>query len=180
MKAAFISAFLIAIAIVSPAFAQEDSSFDDFKQFGKLLTGRWAGDITLIADWPGQQKKQGDKITGYATYKFIMDGKGIEWDDIGGTSAGKTLITYDASTKRIKTFHVDTGGGNWQTVIWKKSNTEWGWKLTGGGLVDGRKFGGKGLWVFSENGKEHIIKGAVTLDGKELPKLHDVYTRVNQ
>lgn len=172
---------IIACAAVCVAGAEEPkSSFEDFKQFGELVSGRWAGDITLIADWPGQEKKQGEKITGYATYKFIADGKGIEWDDVGGTTTGKTLITYDASTKYIKAFHVGSDGGNWQTVIWKKSPTEWGWKLVSGGLVDGRKLGGEGSWLFKDGGKTHIIHGKVSLDGEGLPELHDVYTRVNK
>ena len=179
MKTTITLAALSLVAI--PVVAQESTSTpQEFQEFGKLLTGRWAGDIKLIANWPGQEKKQGEKITGYSIYKFIADGQAMEWDQIGGTTTGKTLITYDASTKFIKAFHVDSGGGNWQTVIWKVSATEWGWKLVGGGLVDGRKFGGHGSWLFSDKGKTHVIQGIVSLNGKELPKLHDVYTRVNQ
>ena len=157
---------------------EQTSSFEEFQELGERLVGRWAVDVTLIADWPGETKKQGDKLTGYAIYRWIADEKGLEWVQIGGNSIGKTLITFDASTKTIKGFHVGSDGGNWQSVIWKKNDNEWGWKLTGGGVVDGRKLGGTGSWMF-KNDKSHVIQGSVILGDEKLPQLNDVYSRIN-
>ncbi len=156
------------------------STREEFEEFGNLLAGRWMGDITLIADWPGEVKKQGDKITAYATYQWIADGSGIEWSDVGGMGTSKTLIAYDAAAKTIRSFNLDAGGGTWQSTIWKKSDTDWGWIVANGSLNDGRKLTGQGSWLIEDKGNQHIIQGAVQLDGEELPKLHDVYTRVNK
>ena len=175
-----LAAIIVASIGVGRVHATEpQSTFEEFKQFGDKLVGRWVVDVTLIADWPGEKAKQGDKITGYTTFKWIADGKGLEWDSVGGMTTSKTLVTFDATTNRIKTFNVGSAGGNWQTIIWKKSDDEWGWKFTGGGLVDGRKFGGQGSWVFKSD-KKHAIQGTITLDGNELPKLNDIYTQVSE
>lgn len=170
------------IVFANPLIASAEdpeSTPDEFREFGKLLVGRWAGDITLIADWPGQEKKQGEEIVGYSTYSLIADGMGIEWESVAGTTAAKTLIVYDASTKNIKAFNVGTDGGHWQTVIWKKSDDEWAWKLVAGGLVDGRELRGEGSWIFENDGRTHRVQGDVTLAGEALPELNDKYTRVS-
>ena len=67
-----------------------------------------------------------------------------------------------------------------QAVVWKESAGKWGFKLTGGGLADGRKNGGTGRLLFTDGGKTYIVEGNTTLDGKPLLKLRDVYTRLDR
>lgn len=170
----------LVVTCVGTSNAQEKSTFEEFKEFGDKLIGRWSVDVTLIADWPGEEAKQGDKVVGYTSYKWIVDGKALEWNSVGGMTTARTVITFDATTKTIRAFNVGSAGGHWRTVIWKRNEDDWGWKLIGGGLVDGRKMGGEGSWLFDAGGKSHVIKGNVTLDGEELPQLSDVYSRLSK
>ena len=157
--------------------AERTASAVEFKEFGSLVAGRWVVDVTLISDWPGEAKKQGEKVTGYSNFAWIVDGQGIQWDDVGGTSTSRTLFTYDARKKQIKAFSVGTGLV-WQVIIWKINDLEWGWQFTDASTTDGQKLTGEGCWVFKKDGKTLEIVGSVKRDGKDLPKLRDVFTRV--
>ena len=172
-------AFMFVVAISSSLARGEErtSSAAEFKEFGSLVAGRWVVDVTLISDWPGQAKKQGEKITGYSHFKWIADGKGIQWDDVGGTGVSRTLFTFDARTRHIKGFSVGTSMV-WQVIIWKINDHEWGWQFTDAGTVDGQELTGEGCWLFKKDGKSLDIVGSVKRDGKDLPKLRDVFTRV--
>ena len=44
--------------------------------------------------------------------------------------------------------------------------------------TDGQTLTGEGCWVFKKDGKTLEIVGSVKRDGKDLPKLRDVFTRV--
>ena len=169
--------FVVAMSGSLAHAAERTSSAAEFKEFGSLLAGRWVVDITLISDWPGEAKKQGDKITGYSNFKWIADGKGLQWDEVGGTSVSRSLFTYDARTRQIKAFRVGTGMF-WHLVIWKINDHEWGWQFTDASTGDGQELTGEGCWVFKKDGKSLDIVGSIKRDGKDLPKLRDVYTRV--
>ena len=90
--------------------------------------GRWVGDITFIADWPGQTKKQGDKAPGYATYKWIADKRGIECEDFVGNTTGKTIMAWEGPSKQIQAFHIGSAGMTWHDIMWKVSDNKWAWK----------------------------------------------------
>ena len=57
--------------------------------------------------------------------------------------------------------------------------TLFGWRLSGGGVPDGRKHGGTGEWVFSEDGKTMTIQGQTTLDDEKNDPLKDGYKRLS-
>jgi hypothetical protein len=85
----------------------------------------------------------------------------------------------DATASQIVSYNVNTGGTG-QVVIWKKSDTEWCWKLTGGGLNDDRKSEGTGTFLFKDAGRRFVVGGRSTLGGKALAPLNDIYTRVGK
>lgn len=45
---------------------QRDSSQSDFERFCELMEGRWVGEVTWVADWPGLGKR-GDKSVAFLT-----------------------------------------------------------------------------------------------------------------
>ena len=157
-----------------------ESTHAEFEQFGELLTGRWVGDITLVYDWPGEDKGNGDKVTSYESFTWIADKKGIEWEHFGGNSTGKTMIVRDAPSNHIRAFNVGSSGGTWQTVIWKETDTKWGWEFTGGGLADGRAFTGAGHWIFSDDGNALTITGDMCVGSEKVDTFADVYRRVDK
>jgi hypothetical protein len=74
---------------------------------------------------------------------------------------------------------VGSGGTTWQTVIWKETALKWGWKMTGGGLSDGRAFTGSGYWVFSDGRKTmHITAENLKVGDEGVPQFDDVYSKV--
>jgi hypothetical protein len=125
-------------------------------------------------------KKKGEKLTSYETFKWIADEGGIEWESFGGSTTGKTLLVWDAPSRQIKAFHVGSGGGTWQTVVWKETTTKWGWKMTGGGLPDGRASTGAGYWIFTDDSKTMHIKGDLTVGDEAVPPFDDVYHKVTE
>lgn len=155
------------------------ATVEDFKEFGSLMVGRWSGDVTLIADWPGQKKKVGDKIISYATRRWVSDGHAIVATTHAGTAIGNEFWTFDPASKQIKISRTDSGGTFLDVTIWKETSTKWGWSI-GGGQLDGKKLGGTGHWIFSGNGSTAVLQGDVTLDGEPLPKLKDTLTRLNE
>ena len=155
------------------------STPEEFHEFASLMSGRWSGDVTLIADWPGQNKKAGEKIIAYAHRNWASDQKAIVSSDNGGTACANELWHYDPVSKQIKISRIGSGGTRLEVTIWKETSEKWGW-TTLGGLADGKKLTGTGHWVFKDQGKTAILQGDTTLAGKPLPKLKDVYTRLDQ
>jgi hypothetical protein len=43
----------------------QTTSRREFKEFCRLMEGRWGGDVIWVANWPGFGKR-GDKVTAYA------------------------------------------------------------------------------------------------------------------
>lgn len=158
------------------------STRKEFQEFGDLVEGRWLGEVLLVYNWPGREKEKGDTITAYNTFKWVADKNGIDWEGFGGNTTGKTLIVWDAPSKRIITQHVGSAGGTWRTVIWKTTPEKWGWRFLGGGLADGREFNGEGEWIFSEDGKELSIVGDISVGTEklELDRAENHYHRVNK
>ena len=172
-----------AVLVLAIAVGQTDmtSTAEEFQELGKLRVGRWTSEVTLIADWPGLKKKAGEKLVVYGTVSWAADQKAMTGTGVGGENTGIFLSGYDAASKQIILRNFGSAGGNHEMVIWKESPTKWAWKVTGGGLPDGKKFGGTGHWIFSDDGKTLNIRGDVTIDGKPAPlKLDDVHTRLDK
>ena len=110
------------VLVLTVVLGQGDmtSTPEEFQEFGNLLVGRWSGDITLIADWPGMKKKAGEKFIGYDTVRSVADGKGFVSTSVGGETAGFALWLYEPTSKRILLRTVDSEGGSFQAVVWKR------------------------------------------------------------
>ena len=89
------------------------------------------------------------------------------------------LFGGDPVSKRILCFGSDSTGGS---IVgeWKKTGSNQ-WTLTPleGGTGDGEKFGGNVIYQFSSDGKRIDSSGIVTLDGKPLDELQDVFHRLS-
>jgi hypothetical protein len=171
---------LSAASSTAMADHHETATLQEFKEFGKLAVGRWVGDIKFIADWPGEDLGKGDRIVGYSHYSWIVDKKALEGVSVGGNTSSREFIVWDAPTKSIRFFSVNTSGSTGAVVLWKKSDGVYGWRLTGGGLADGRSHAGTGEWVFSGDGKKMTIQGQTLLGDEKLDPLKDVYKRLSR
>ena len=115
--------------LAAEAEAQTDMSStpEDFKELGELMVGRWMMDVTLIADWPGLSKKQGEKVNGYMSANWIVDQKGLEQVEHIGETSTKMLFVWDPGSKRIRRLGVGSAGDVGETVFWK-DGSKWAWK----------------------------------------------------
>jgi hypothetical protein len=171
---------LTTAAMVLAMAVGQNSTAEDFREFGDLMTGRWSGDVTLIADWPGLKKKAGEKLVNYHTRTWVADKKGFISNNVGGETSGFSLCGYDPIKKRIWMKHIDSAGGSFELTVRKESSTKWAWTVADG-QSDGKKLGGAGHWTFSEDGKSYVLTGNVTIDGKPTPKeLRDTYTTLDK
>ena len=171
------------VLVLAMAAGQADitSTPEEFQEFGNLFVGRWSGEVTLITDWPGLSEKAGERLVTYGTRRWVSDKKGILGTGVGGETTGTSLFGYDAVAKHIWHRNVGSAGGNFDAILWKEGPSKWGWKLTGGGLADGKAFGGTGQYVFSEDGKSYVITGNLTIGGKPTAiPLNDTHIRLDQ
>jgi hypothetical protein len=166
----------VAIAVL-PAMSQQ-ATRADFNDYAKALVGRWVGQVTWVADWPGQGKK-GDKVTGYSEAKLSEDGNAIITKFFGGTGSSSSIVVYDAGAKQIKEIAVDSGGTVTINIYSKVSPTKWAETSTGS-LADGSKVEGKYEVNVTENGNTWSFSGTTTIGGKKQDDLHDVWRRVGK
>lgn len=163
-----------------PAQAEEKkltATFQDFQEWGKRLEGRWISKITFIDKWPGQDKKQGEVVTGHATYRWLADKHGLEEVNIAGNSESRTLHYWDAAARQIKLVIVGSEGTTWVVSMGRKGD-KWPW-IAKGSLHDGTKVEGEGEDTLTADGN-FFVAGRVFKGGKELPKLHDVYKKLSK
>ena len=168
--------FLSAVSLASPLLADhhETATKEEFREFVDLMAGRWVDDVTLIADWPGLKEARGQKVTGHAEYKSIVDGNALEGTTIIGSSVWKIVYAWDGASKKIKALSVNTGGTVSEFVVWKKSPNVFGWRATGGAMT------GSGEHRFSKDGRTMELVGSnLKLDNDKLDDLRDVSTRVS-
>jgi hypothetical protein len=151
---------------------------EEFVEFGKMNAGRWVGDITLIADWPGISKKQGEKVNSYVTIGWIADGNALAEKESVAESEMNGIVMWHSGTRQIKAHRVTTAGDTSETVFWKQDG-QWRWDHSAAAL-DGKLLVGTGTVTSQDDGNTLVFDGTLFLDGEELPHYHDVYTRVNK
>ena len=167
-------ALLIAIS-VSPAFAQT-STPADFEDFCQLIVGRWVGDVTWIADWPGFGKR-GDKVTAYWEAQLAADGKTIVFRYFGGNGTAVGMRFFDPGTRQIRQVGVNSSGRAFQGVFHRDGV----WKYSGTATeADGKRIESSVRLLTSDDGETHRWRGTVLVDGKETDKLKDVWRRVSK
>ena len=147
------------------------------KEFGELIVGRWIGEITLVADWPGIGKK-GEKVAGHWVVRWVADKRGLEDESFTGEGTGKSIYFWDPVSKKIKNMGVDSGGTTFETEIWKEGD-KWTAKSTGS-LADGTKTEGTFVLIVKDGGDTIVIEGEGTVGGKPTLPLRDVYKRVSK
>ena len=99
----------------------------------------------------------------------------------GGETSGITLWGYDPAAKRIFAKQVGSAGSSFELTVTKNTGKKWNWEVVAGGLPDGKKFGGKGYYLFEDDGRTFQIVGDVTIDGKPTPKkLNDTHHRLDK
>lgn len=169
----------LALCVCSSVFAdqQKTTTKEDFKEWCDAWQGRWVGEVTFVADWPGLGKR-GEKVTAYLEATFIEDGKGMVWKFVGGTGSATILFAYDAVTKQIKSMSVVSGGFTGSAIIYRKDGN---WTLEGkGSLPDGKMSEDIATYTFSEGGRKVATSGSGNVDGKPNDKLEDVWRRVSE
>ena len=151
----------------------------DFKTLGDLLAGRWVRDIVYVHDWKGAIGGRGAKARGYHEYQWINDGHALREVSFDGENRGENLLCLDPVTNRILGFGTGATGGVFVGTWQRLSATEWKLVPLEGGTGDGAKFGGSLTFKFVDDGKRIETSGVITLDGKPLDELQDVYHRVS-
>ena len=86
-----------------------ESSREDFREFCETWEGRWTGDVTWVADWPGLGKR-GEKVTAYWEGRMAEDGNAMIGKFFGGTGSSTSLVYYDPGVKQIKWLWIESGG----------------------------------------------------------------------
>ena len=177
MKTRLVLIVLFVALSAVPAMGQT-ATRADFNDFAKACVGRWVGQVTWVADWPGQGKK-GEKATAYSEFRLSEDGSAIITKGMGGSGSGSSIIAYDAAAKQIKEMFVDSGGTVMINIYSKVSPTKWAQSTTGS-LPDGKKMEGKYEANITENGNTWNWTGTTMIGGVKQDDLHDVWRRVSK
>ena len=143
-------------------------------ELGDLLIGRWRWEINLATDYPGVGKK-GDKVAGYETCRSMADRTAIECEFLFGKATETWFFWWDASSKRIKSLGLDSGG-NWYEGTISKQGTKLVWMVSGS-FADGRPAQVESETTFEDNGDTRVIAGA-TIVGGVRNEFRDVGRRV--
>ena len=168
---------VVAASMVVGQAAGGSMTAKDFAEFGDLMVGRWIGEVTLIADYPGIGKK-GEKVISHVVTRWVADRRGLASESFGGQGTGQTIAFWDPASKKIVQYGVDSGGtvARWQ--FWKEGGN---WVFQGGEtLPDGSKTEGSGTAVVKDSGSVVVYEGTFTMNGKKTLDLHDVYKRLSK
>jgi hypothetical protein len=170
------TAALFLAVLAWPALAQ-DSSREDFRDFCHAIQGRWVGDVTWVADWPGFGKR-GEKVTAYWEGRVSEDGNLLIGKFVGGDGSETSLIYFDASAKQIRWTMVASAGSVTQSVVFKKDGK---WHQKGhGSLADGTKTQYTNTAIITENGNKWVWEGTGTVGDKPAADQRDVWRRVSK
>ena len=176
MRSASLTVIMFAAILGSPAFAQE-SSREDFQKFCEAWEGRWVGQVTWVADWPGLGKR-GDKVTAYWEGRLTDDGNTMIGKFNGGTGSSTSFIFFDPADKQIKWLWVESGGRVCHTTMHSKDGK---WFQKGTSVSpDGSESEYESTVTITDNGDTHTWTGSGTVDGKKIDDQHDVWHRMHK
>lgn len=174
MRRTVVTTALFAAILASPTFAQT-STREDFQEFCETWRGRWAGEVTWVADWPGLGKR-GETVTAYWEGRVTEDGNAMIGKFYGGTGSSTSFIFFDPGAKQIKWLWVESGGRVSRSTMHKKDGK---WVQEGSGTSpDGAKNEYVSTVTISDNGNTHTWTGSGTVDGKRVDDQHDVWRRM--
>ena len=170
-----IAAFLLLVgARVSVA---QQASEEDFQAYRKAMEGRWIGEVTWIADWPGFGKK-GDKVTAYSEIRAAADGRVLVGQFYGGDGTARWITAYDAGARQIRDMGANSGGATQTCVIFRQEG-QWRRRCSGS-LADGTKTEGEYTVHISDDGNTHMWRGSTTVGGEAADPLQDVWKRAGK
>jgi len=150
---------------------------EDFEEYCKLNEGRWVGDVTLIADWPGVGKK-GQKLTAYYESTIAQDGNALIAKNYTGKGSGTSLTVFDTSTNQIKGTWVSTGGSISHYTLFRRDG-KWMEKTTGSN-PNGDKIVLDTTFTYSDNGTKCIITSSGTVGDDKTKDQYDVWRKVSK
>ncbi|MGI6414813.1 MAG: hypothetical protein ACOX1P_04025 [Thermoguttaceae bacterium] len=175
MRASILASTLLLFVMAVPAFGQKATK-KEFQEYCKLNQGRWIGDVTWVADWPGFGTK-GEKVTGYFVAEMAEDGNAMAIRFFGGNGSATGLCYYDAGAKEIKFVWVHSSGFVTHNNAYKKDGK---WIEAGTGtLPDGTKTAAISTLTMSDGGKTMTATGSGTVGGEKTDDQHDVWRRVS-
>jgi hypothetical protein len=168
---------ILTIFMSTSVLIGQTSTRAEFEEYCKAMEGRWVGDVTWIADWPGYGKK-GDNVTCYWESRIIADGNALSEVYYGGNGMATGITYFDAGTKQIKGVSVSSGGTVWNWMLFKKEG-KWQSHNTGSN-PDGSKIEEKNTLTISNDGNTGTWTGTGTIGGEKMDPLHDVWQRASQ
>jgi hypothetical protein len=119
------------------------------RHIARYRKGRWVGEVTWVADFPGFGKR-GDKVTAYVESRVVEDGSALIVRFFAGTGSATGLIAYDADAKRIKSQWTDSARAFSRSVLYQKDGK---WVEKGhGSLADGTKTEFTSTITITDNG----------------------------
>ena len=155
---------------------QRDSTPADFERFCELMEGRWVGEVTWVADWPGLGKR-GDKSVAFLSYTPTDDGKGMLVKFVGGTGSATGLAAYDAVDKKIRFNFVVSGGYYGNEVISVDGNQL---TISGiGSLPNGRKHSPRVVRSFTDDGKSFTDSASGEIEGEPTDTVTQIFRKVS-
>ena len=167
---------VLLVSVAMPALAQE-ATRKEFKEYCQLNEGRWIGDVTWVADWPGFGKK-GDKVTAYFEAVIAEDGNAMTMRFLGGEGSGTGICYFDAGAKEIKFVWVHSSGTVTHSNAYRKDGQ---WIEAGAGyLADGSKTTFTSALAMSDGGNTMTVTGSGTVGDKRTDQQHDVWRRGEQ
>lgn len=167
---------LLAFLTVSSGNAQQ-STLSDFEAYRDALVGRWIGEVTWIADWPGVGKK-GEKATGHVENWPEADGRVLLHSFYGGSGTERSIVVFDAGKGQIREMGSDSGGSTWECVI-ARQGEQWTSRCSGS-LADGTPTEGENTLTISDDGNTHRWRGRNAVGGVETDPLQDIWRRVSR
>ena len=101
----------------------------DFEEFCKLHEGHWVGEIVLTEDSTGLGKK-GDKVIIHRQCTISANGSALVCKSFNPKSSGQSLITYDASSQKIKGMYTSSTGSMMDVVV-SREGGKWAFDVVG-------------------------------------------------
>ena len=158
----------------------QKSTKQTFAKMCELFEGRWAVDIIWINEWPGAGAVPGETVRGYSKFERVLDGESLRWSGMQGNEEIQGFMYYDADASLIRSVRLTSGGNYSQAVMWKISDSVYGFKLERSGQKDGSGLTGSGRWTFSNGGKHlKVTSNNFKSDGRQLGELKDTFHKVS-
>jgi hypothetical protein len=176
MRTATLTVALLSLVATTSLRAQE-ASREDFREYCQVQQGRWIGDVTWVADWPGFGKK-GDKVVAYFEANMAEDDNAMTMRFFGGQGSATGLCYYDSRAKRIRLLWALSSGASIQVIAYKKDG-QWV-QESSNSLPDGRLAESIDQLTVSDNGNTHTVTGRGKLDDESTDDHYAVWRRVSE